>query len=163
MNLQKIVKCFVAGLEKQELHQELADRKRVHVVEFKPENKDFPIVLASPKTKPPRKDATEIDPDENLRFNEMYNEGKVRLIKPKKPPFYHKLPSWQKKLVEMELQRGWDKVRLNSWMKQELEPSKLYDNLLPPDPGFVRASIDKPKNKTIKEEVKLAPMKRIGG
>lgn len=161
INLQKVVKAFLAGLEKQETHQELAERKRIHVVELKKENQNFPLVLASPTSKAVRRDPSENDPDEILRFNEMYFEGKVRLIKPKKPPFYHKLPSWQLKLRQMDRRRGWDKIRLNCWLKQELAPSHFYDNLFPPDVRHPREPITLAKSPAARSDQIGIPLKRI--
>ncbi|XP_055329457.1 28S ribosomal protein S5, mitochondrial-like [Paramacrobiotus metropolitanus] len=160
MNLQKIVKCFLAGVMNQEVYQQLAERKRMHVVEFRPENKNFPIVLASPKNHAVRQDASEIDPDENLRFDEMYNEGKVCKVKPKKEPHYTRYPDWPAILRQMERERNHHQLKVRCWMDKELNPSTLYEDFPAPDQEYVRPAIPKPK-----ERFRIVPsqLKRIGG
>ena len=49
----------------QRSYQRLAEEKRLHLVEFREENLNFPKVMASPKLAPVRTIA-EIDPNENL-------------------------------------------------------------------------------------------------
>ena len=47
-HIQSITKAFVLGLLRQKTHQTLAEEKRLHLVEMRPENDYFPRVLASP-------------------------------------------------------------------------------------------------------------------
>ncbi|XP_056148005.1 28S ribosomal protein S5, mitochondrial [Lampris incognitus] len=49
VNLLNITRAFFTGLAKQETHQTLADRKRLHVVEFQSQCGPLPTVVASPK------------------------------------------------------------------------------------------------------------------
>ncbi|OQV19122.1 hypothetical protein BV898_06761 [Hypsibius exemplaris] len=72
----------------------------------KQEHQAFPHVLASPKTQPVRTEVDRVGDREELRFPQLYMDGRVRLRKPKNPPFYTKLPSWEKKLKEMEITRN---------------------------------------------------------
>ncbi|KAG2467265.1 RT05 protein, partial [Polypterus senegalus] len=48
-NLLNITRALFQGLGKQETHQQLADRKELHVVEFQDAYGSLPIVVASPK------------------------------------------------------------------------------------------------------------------
>ncbi|XP_012530208.1 28S ribosomal protein S5, mitochondrial [Monomorium pharaonis] len=110
MNLQHIVKAFFIGLLQQKSYQQLADEKRLHLVEFKSENGNYPIVIASPtKVRKPEQVTT----DEILDFTQYVLGGKVILQKKKQPPFYTKLPSWKTKLVKLERLRHFDKTRIN--------------------------------------------------
>ena len=47
-NYNHIIKAFFLGLLRQRTHQVLADEKRLHLVELRPENDNFPKVVASP-------------------------------------------------------------------------------------------------------------------
>ncbi|XP_061822013.1 small ribosomal subunit protein uS5m isoform X2 [Nerophis lumbriciformis] len=48
-NLLNMTKAFFFGLTSQETHQKLADKKQLHVVEFRQERGPLPVVVASPK------------------------------------------------------------------------------------------------------------------
>ncbi|XP_068184326.1 small ribosomal subunit protein uS5m [Antennarius striatus] len=56
-NILNITKALFKGLTNQETHQTLADKKRLHVVEFQPQRDPLPIVVASPT------DETRLDPE----------------------------------------------------------------------------------------------------
>ncbi|XP_071833602.1 small ribosomal subunit protein uS5m-like isoform X1 [Apostichopus japonicus] len=56
-----VTNATMRGLLSQETHQQIADRKGLHVVEFREECGSLPIVVASPKTSPLRED---VDKDE---------------------------------------------------------------------------------------------------
>ena len=67
INYNHIIKAFFLGLLRQRTHQALADEKRLHLVELRPENDNFPRVVASPSDGVVRtKD--EILPNEILDF-----------------------------------------------------------------------------------------------
>ncbi|OQV19115.1 28S ribosomal protein S5, mitochondrial [Hypsibius exemplaris] len=149
INLQKVVKCFIAGLEAQETHEQLSERKGLHVVEFQQEHQAFPHVLASPKTQPVRTEVDRVGDREELRFPQLYMDGRVRLRKPKNPPFYTKLPSWEKKLKEMEITRNHRQILEYHWLQRELKgPLPLYQHLREPDKGHL------PFSKPTKPEMK---------
>lgn len=93
----------------QKSYQQLADEKRLHLVEFRSENGNYPIVIASPsEVRKPE----EVPSQEILDFNQYVLGGKVVLQKKKVPPFYTKLSSWQLKLKKMERVRNHDNTRL---------------------------------------------------
>ncbi|XP_054977991.1 28S ribosomal protein S5, mitochondrial isoform X2 [Sorex araneus] len=48
-NMLNLTRGFFHGLSRQETHQQLADKKRLHVVEFREECGPLPIVVASPR------------------------------------------------------------------------------------------------------------------
>ncbi|XP_057703834.1 28S ribosomal protein S5, mitochondrial [Corythoichthys intestinalis] len=49
VNLLNITRALFSGLAKQETHQLLADKKQLHVVEYRQERGPLPVVVASPK------------------------------------------------------------------------------------------------------------------
>lgn len=51
VNLLNITRALFSGLANQETHQILADKKELHVVEFRPERGPLPLVVASPRTR----------------------------------------------------------------------------------------------------------------
>uniref|UniRef100_A0A8C4TG89 Small ribosomal subunit protein uS5m n=1 Tax=Erpetoichthys calabaricus TaxID=27687 RepID=A0A8C4TG89_ERPCA len=71
-NLLNITRALFQGLGKQETHQQLADRKKLHVVEFQDAYGSLPIVVASPKGAV-RSDPEPEDeiPDTKLDWNEV--------------------------------------------------------------------------------------------
>lgn len=87
----------------------MADEKQLHLVEFREENDNFPVVVASPARV---RTEDEIKPNEILDFNQYLMDGKVVLRKKKPPPFYTKLDSWIIHQRRMERIRNNDDVRI---------------------------------------------------
>uniref|UniRef100_A0A7E4W2R3 39S ribosomal protein L15, mitochondrial n=1 Tax=Panagrellus redivivus TaxID=6233 RepID=A0A7E4W2R3_PANRE len=89
-NYLALTHAFVTGLLNQETHEQLAERKGLHVVELKPERQYYPEVVASPilSTLKTEEDLLPID---RLKLDDFYGEGRYPLYKPKPPPFYAKL------------------------------------------------------------------------
>lgn len=56
-----LTQAFITGLQNQETHQQLAERKGLHVVKFNPNMHFFPEIVASPVTRPIKK-TEEIEP-----------------------------------------------------------------------------------------------------
>ncbi|KAL6261327.1 hypothetical protein P5V15_008847 [Pogonomyrmex californicus] len=108
-NVKHIIKAFFIGLLQQKSYQQLADEKQLHLVEFKSENGNYPVVIASPsQVRKPEEVATH----EILDFTQYVLGGKVILQKKKYPPFYTRLPSWKRKLVKLERLRHFDETRI---------------------------------------------------
>lgn len=74
-NQINVTKAFFLGLMNQRSYQEMADEKRLHLVEMRDENFNFPTVLASP-TSGPVQDYS-ID-DESHDFYYFINNGRIR-------------------------------------------------------------------------------------
>nr|XP_008505029.1 PREDICTED: 28S ribosomal protein S5, mitochondrial [Equus przewalskii] len=72
MNMLNLTRGLFRGLSRQETHQQLADKKSLHVVEFREECGPLPIVVASPQG-PLRKDPEPEDevPDVRLDWEEV--------------------------------------------------------------------------------------------
>ena len=72
--------------------QELADEKRLHLVEFREENDYFPLVVATPEHVRTRE---ELEPNEILDFEQIVYDGNLPRYFEEKAPFYTKLPVWE--------------------------------------------------------------------
>lgn len=92
----------------QKTHEEIAEEKRLHLVELIPENFYYPTVLASPSV---CKKEEEIDKDEIIDFKQYCFDGKVVYKWKKYPPFYTKHKSWEIYLKKQEKLRNQDNVR----------------------------------------------------
>eukprot|EP00096_Caligus_rogercresseyi_P002751 TRINITY_DN1502_c0_g4_i1.p1 TRINITY_DN1502_c0_g4~~TRINITY_DN1502_c0_g4_i1.p1 ORF type:complete len:438 (+),score=96.29 TRINITY_DN1502_c0_g4_i1:102-1415(+) len=111
-NYQNMVKAFFIGLIRQRTHQDLANEKNLHLVEFREENGNFPKVVATPQgSKVRTKD--EILPNEILDFEIISFEGHLPYYRPTPPPFYTRLPGW-----ETHLKRNEPYTRLKEQMIQ---------------------------------------------
>lgn len=109
-NLQHVVKAFFIGLLQQKTHQQLAEEKGLHVVEFRKENDNIPHVVASPHTV---RRPEEIPTNENLDFTQYVLGNRIVLEKKKFPPFYYGTKGHDLYLKKREMRRNQDKVRLD--------------------------------------------------
>lgn len=112
-NMQTVTKAFFGALVHQETHQELADRTKLNVVEFRKERNELPEVVAAPSTGGVSSSPL-VDEEEDLEvdFDRLYYGGKTEHIKPKPPPFYHKLPSYKKKMKIVHLRRNQSQAQI---------------------------------------------------
>jgi len=99
-NYIALTQAFINGLLNQETHQQLADRKRLHVVEMNYASQYFPKIVASPRLDPIRTDK-ELPISERLRLDYLYGEGRVPLKRATPVPFYahsegHLKAEWRK-------------------------------------------------------------------
>ncbi|CAB4064187.1 RP-S5 [Lepeophtheirus salmonis] len=101
INPQHIVKAFFIGLIRQRTHQDLANEKRLHLVEFREENENFPRLVATPEGSSVRTKA-EILPNEILDFEMISFEGHMPYYRPTPAPFYTRLPGWETHLKRNE-------------------------------------------------------------
>ncbi|KAK4324306.1 hypothetical protein Pmani_005053 [Petrolisthes manimaculis] len=122
--VQNMTKAFIMGLTQQKTHQQLADEKRLHLVEFREENLNFPKVVASPQDAVVRT-LGQIPKDEELDFDRVVLDGKVRLQRKKFPRFYTKLPGYQIYLKKYAKTRNQEKVKIDI-MAREGEVCSFY-------------------------------------
>lgn len=105
-----IVKAFFVGLLHQKTHQQLAEEKKLLVVEQHSQTGNLPRVVALP---------TECRKSEDLGINEttdftQYALGDRVMLKRKKfAPFYTRLPHWELYLRKKEYWRNKERVRLD--------------------------------------------------
>lgn len=135
MNVQHITKAFFLGLLQQKTHQQLAEEKQLHVVEFRNENGNFPRILASPQQcrKP-----HEIKSDEILDFTQYVLNDRIIYRKKKNPPFYAKYKSYENYLLRMEHRRNHDKIRMNMLINHGELKSFLTDKYPECKPGGLK-------------------------
>jgi small subunit ribosomal protein S5 len=98
----------------QKTHQQIAEEKKLHLVEFRNESQMYPKVIASPATvrKPEEVSSTEI-----LDFTQYVLGGRVVLKKKKFPPFYINYDSYKIKQSKMEYLRNQDQVRIEMYAR----------------------------------------------
>ena len=126
INYNHMCKAFFLGLLRQRTHQELANEKRLHLVEFRKENYNFPKVVASPDDGHVRtKD--EIQPNEILDFQMIAFDGNLPLFKEKPRPFYEKLPSWSQRLKKIKPQEHHLQHRIDMLVEHGREQSQYTD------------------------------------
>lgn len=109
-NVNHIMKAFFLGLIRQKTHEQIAEEKQLHLVEFSKENGYFPNVLASPAK---CRTADEIPKDENLDFSQYCYDGRVVLKKKKIPPFYANYKSYELYLRKQEYTRNKYDMKIN--------------------------------------------------
>lgn len=90
-NYLALTHAFITGLLNQETHQQLAERKGLHVVEMKPQRHYFPQIVASP-IQTPLKSQDEVPPIDRLNLDDFYGEGRYPLKKDYHKPFYINTP-----------------------------------------------------------------------
>lgn len=109
-NVQNLTKAFFLGLINQKTHQELADEKKLHLVEFRQENLNFPKVVASPGGSDVRT-LDQIPRDEEMNYNLHIMGGKMELQRKKYPPGYTKLYGWEVYRKKYANYRNHEKIR----------------------------------------------------
>lgn len=107
-NLQHIIKAFFIGLLQQKTMSQLAEEKKLHLVEMKYENDLYPKVIASPTE---LRTDDEIKSSEIMDFTQYVMGGKMVLKKKKFPPFYTKHYSWKIRQRKQVYLRNKDDVR----------------------------------------------------
>jgi len=101
VNIQFITKAFILGLLRQKTHQQLADEKQLHLIEMRPEEDNYPRLVASPSDGQVRSQS-EIGHNEQLDFDMVCYEGHMPATRPEKRNPYEGTPGWDK-----YLRRGW--------------------------------------------------------
>ncbi|KAL0270222.1 UNVERIFIED_CONTAM: hypothetical protein PYX00_007694 [Menopon gallinae] len=115
-----IVKAFLLGLMSQKTYQELADEKKLHLVEIRKENLNYPVVLASPKEVAKTNDTL------TDSFIQHIMGGKIPLKKKRK----HQAETtafFDKHIKKTYFRRNHEEVRLKLWAKYGEYRSYLYD------------------------------------
>ena len=93
----------------QKTHHELAEEKKLHLVEFRKENNFFPTIVASPSN---IRTENQISSTEVMDFTQHVMGGKVVLKKKKNPPFYTRERGWVRHLMKAEKLRNKEAVRI---------------------------------------------------
>lgn len=107
-SVQHITKAFFLGLLQQKHYDEIAEKKGLHLVEFRKEFGDFPKVVASPSK---CRTEDEVKFDEVMDYTQFMMDGKMVLKKKKFPRFYESYYSYQLYLKKLEKRRNHFKIR----------------------------------------------------
>lgn len=106
-NVNAVTQAFFDALVNQETHGELADRMGYHVVEFRKERDNLPVVVASPTSGVVREaELKDEEEDLEVEFDRLYFGGRCELQRPPKKWFYSKFKSYKKKKAEMHAVRN---------------------------------------------------------
>ncbi|KAL1232181.1 Small ribosomal subunit protein uS5m [Trichinella pseudospiralis] len=108
---QSLTKAFFTGLLNQETYQQLADHKRLLVVEFSKERDYFPRVIARPSAGSVRRDS-EVEKDEVLDVDDLYGEGRYPYKRPKRKPFWINQAGYLHKLWKEHPKRNMAEVKI---------------------------------------------------
>lgn len=119
----------------QKTHQQLAEEKKLYLVEMRKENMNYPKVVAKPSEirKPDEIKSTEI-----MDFTQYVLGGKVVLSKNSIAPFYEKFRSYRMKKRKMEYHRNQDHVRIRMYAEHGELRSFLTDKYPEAKPRFWR-------------------------
>lgn len=109
-NYLNVARAFISGLFNQKNFQEMANEKRLHLVEFREENGLYPKVLASPSDGKVRK-LEEVEKDEYTDFHMYINNGKVMSTQQKRYPDYIRTLGYGKHLIKYHYHRNRQLVR----------------------------------------------------
>lgn len=110
-NQINLTKAFFLGLMNQRKYQSMADEKRLHLVELREENFNYPTVLASPKDRV-RSDDELRTSDENLDFTYYINDGKIKTIKYKRQNPFINHPTYRYYLDKLDLTKNRQQTKL---------------------------------------------------
>lgn len=109
-SVQHVTKAFFLGLLQQKTHEQIAEEKQLHLVEFRKEFGDFPKVVASPTICRKKED---IKSHEIMDFTQHVLDGRIILKRKKFQPFYTKFRSWDIHLKKQEKFRNHHQVKLD--------------------------------------------------
>lgn len=109
-NQINMTKAFFLGLMNQKSYEEMAEEKKLHLVELRDETFQYPNVLASPKSEV----LEEHDPrlQENLDFTYYINEGKIKTVQVKPRPPFEDHPLYYKYLDKMDYVKNREHTKL---------------------------------------------------
>jgi len=105
-NMQHMTKAFILGLLRQKTHQDLADEKKLHLIEMRPEEDYYPRLVASPSDGKVRTQE-EIEHNEVLDFQMTSYEGHLPMERKSRNPF--------------EGHVTWDLRKRRMWVKEANE------------------------------------------
>lgn len=111
---QGVVKAFLLGLLQQRSFNQLAEEKKLFLVEFDEKREFFPRVVGIPSVC--RSDA-QVPEDENRDFKQYVLHGKMILKRPKYENGFKQLPTYQRFLKRNEVRRAWGDQRMHLRMR----------------------------------------------
>jgi len=146
-NMQHICKAFILGLLRQKTHQELADEKKLHLIEMRPEEDFYPRLVASPSDGKARTQA-EIEHNEVLDFQMISYEGHLPVPRTKRNPFEHHI-TWENKQRRDWAYEHHDKVRRRMRVENGDVYGAVRSHLYEKYPECIESKYSKPVNDSI--------------
>ena len=125
-NYLNVTRAFFLGLVNQKTFQQMADEKRLLVVEQREDRDNYPVIMASPSL--PCRTRDQIKSDEILDFSMYVHDGQVKDQKIVKPCYYTKDPAWQSYLKKWHHERSKTRVRVELLAKYGAVESFLNIN-----------------------------------
>ncbi|KAJ6217809.1 hypothetical protein RDWZM_008966 [Blomia tropicalis] len=111
-NYLNLTRAFLLGLINQKNFQQMADEKKLNVVEFNESLQNYPIVRARPSTDECRTDK-QIGANEILDFNIYVHDGKVKEQTELKPMHYTRNKGWTNYMKKWNYRKSRELVRIN--------------------------------------------------
>lgn len=108
-NQINLTKAFFLGLMNQKKYEDIAEEKRLHLVEMTPQNFYYPTLLASPTSQV--RDESELA-NENLDFTYYIYDGRVKMVAPKRRNPFELHPMWYKNLDRKDFMKNREKTKL---------------------------------------------------
>jgi len=106
-----LTKAFFLGLMNQREYDDMAEEKQLHLVDLREENFNFPVVLASPKSRV-RSDFEIKDSTENLDFLYYIYDGKIKTVRSKFKNPHEDGPTWYRHLDKLDYGKNREKTKL---------------------------------------------------
>lgn len=109
-NPSNIVKAFLVGLLQQKSYNQLAEEKKLFLVEFDEKCEFFPQIVGIPSR---CRTNNEIPKEENRDFKQHVFNEKLVLKRPPRQNSWAKLPSYQTRLKRTECMRAWPDLKFH--------------------------------------------------
>lgn len=131
-----IVKAFLIGLLQQKTYDQMAEEKKLFLVEFSRNNLYYPKVVGRPADLKTLRKAHEIPSDEILNFKQYCYDGKVPLKKPPRTNPWEQSPTYERYAKKKEKRRSWNQTKLHlnvkygkltSFLKEKYDQKKLME------------------------------------
>lgn len=110
-NQINLAKAFFLGLMNQRSYTDIANEKKLHLVDVREENYFYPNVLASPKD-PVRTEQEIKHRGENLDFTYYIYDGRIKMVEPSKNRYYVGDATWYKHLDRLDYGKNREKTKL---------------------------------------------------
>lgn len=121
---QNIVKAFLVGLLQQKTYQQLAEEKKLFLLEFASDQHNFPKIVGVPSV---CRTSDQIPAEESLDFKEYILHGKMILKSKPRVNTWEKLPSYKLFLKRQEKKRSWPEIKQYLRVRYGEERSFLTD------------------------------------
>lgn len=122
--VQHIVKAFFLGLLQQKTYDQMAEEKKLYLVEFRKDNNHLPQIVGVPSH---CRKSDEIPKSEELDFKQYVMNGKVRLQKKHPPRFYAEYHSYKIFLRRAEKRRSHEPIKFDLFTRYGEYRSFLTD------------------------------------